>query len=127
MPLGTSPLRKLFLRRLFSVSLPKLQPALGLDVARPGPRLTELSLDIPALPRLKPTFDNPTLPSLHNTGVGLPSSIFTPSGRRGETSPPIDGWRGAVLLVRDVLTPRDGNALLVNFLHGEVGHEAGWG
>src|SRR3712207_4154700 len=67
MPLVTSPLRKLFLRRLFSVSLPKLQPALGLDVARPGPKLTELSLDIPSLPRLKPTFDNLTLPSLHNT------------------------------------------------------------
>ena len=35
-----------------------------------------------------------------------------------------DGWRGAVLLVTDVLAPRDGTALLVDFLHRDVGHES---
>ena len=37
---------------------------------------------------------------------------------------PVDGRRGAVLLVADVLTPGDGAALVVGFLHREVGHEA---
>ena len=45
-------------------------------------------------------------------------------GQRGEASSAVDGWRGAVLLVADVLTPRDGAALLVDLLHREVGHEA---
>jgi hypothetical protein len=51
-------------------------------------------------------------------------SIFTPSGRRGGASSAVDGWCGAVLLVADVLTPRDRTALLVDFLHRKVGHEA---
>src|SRR5215216_4365917 len=55
---------------------------------------------------------------------GIPSSIFAPSGQRGGASSAVDGWRGAVLLVADVLAPRDGAALLVDFLHRYVGHEA---
>src|SRR5215212_8053755 len=45
-------------------------------------------------------------------------------GGRGGASSPVDGWRGAVLLVADVLAPRDGTALVVDFLHRYVGHEA---
>src|SRR5688500_715829 len=37
---------------------------------------------------------------------------------------PVDGWRGAVLLFADMLTPRDRAALLVDLLHRYVGHEA---
>src|SRR5919202_3334366 len=46
------------------------------------------------------------------------------SGRRGVASSAVDGWRGTVLLVGDVLAPGDGAALLVDFLHRYVGHEA---
>src|SRR5215211_494066 len=46
---------------------------------------------------------------------------------RGGASSAIDGWRGAVLFVADVLTPRDGAALIVDFLHRYVGHEAARG
>src|SRR5215208_5262740 len=42
----------------------------------------------------------------------------------GRSSSAADGWRGAVLLVADVLAPRDGTALVVDFLHRYVGHEA---
>src|ERR671911_140830 len=38
-----------------------------------------------------------------------------------------DGWRPTVLLVADVLAPRDGTALIVDFLHRYVGHEAARG
>jgi hypothetical protein len=48
-------------------------------------------------------------------------------GRRGGASSLVDGWRGAVLLVADMLTPRNSTALLVHLLHREVGHEAVWG
>ena len=57
-------------------------------------------------------------------GVGFPSRIFAPSGRRGGASPPTDGWRGAVLLVADVLALRRAVAFVVGLHHGEVGHEA---
>src|SRR5215208_997596 len=42
----------------------------------------------------------------------------------GRSSSAADGWRGAVLLVADVLAPRDGAAPVVDFLHRYVGHEA---
>ncbi len=44
--------------------------------------------------------------------------------RQVGTSLEATGRRRAVLLVADVLTPRDGTALLVDFLHRKVGHEA---
>src|SRR5919202_660454 len=49
------------------------------------------------------------------------------TGRRGGASSPVDGWRGAVLLVADVLAPRHGVAFVVYLHHREVGHEAVWG
>jgi hypothetical protein len=36
----------------------------------------------------------------------------------------VDGWRGAILLVADVLAPHEGTALVVDFLHRKVGNEA---
>src|SRR5215207_3148136 len=50
--------------------------------------------------------------------------LSTPSVRPEEASSLVDGWRGAVLLVADVLAPLDGAALLVYLLHRYVGHEA---
>ncbi len=44
--------------------------------------------------------------------------------RRGGVLSSVDGWRGAILLVADVLAPREGTALVVDFLHREVGNEA---
>ena len=37
---------------------------------------------------------------------------------------PLGRWSGAVVVVGDMLAPRDGAALVVNLLHREVGHEA---
>src|ERR671921_854977 len=74
-----------------------------------------------------PGYEYPAAAWLDPAGVGFPSSIFTPSGRRGVASSAVDGGCGAVLLVADVLTPRDGTALVVDFLHRKVGHEAVWG
>src|SRR5215213_2758776 len=45
-------------------------------------------------------------------------------GWRGQVSLAVDGRRGAVLLIGDVLAPRDGAALIVDLLHRYVGHEA---
>src|SRR5918998_3532262 len=42
----------------------------------------------------------------------------------GEASSLVDRRRGVVLLVADVLAPRDGATLVVDFLHSYVGHEA---
>jgi hypothetical protein len=43
---------------------------------------------------------------------------------RGGASSLVNRRRGAVLLLGDVLTPRDGTTLVVGFLHRYVGHEA---
>ena len=48
---------------------------------------------------------------------GFSSGIFTPAGRRGGASSPVGGRRGTVLLVADVLAPRGGTALFVDFVH----------
>ena len=45
-------------------------------------------------------------------------------GRRGGTSSAVDGRRGAVLLVADVLAPPRGVAFVVDLHHSYVGHEA---
>src|SRR5215213_11992239 len=55
---------------------------------------------------------------------GFPSGIVASSDRRGRASSPVDGRRSPVLLVAYVLAPRDGAALVVDFLHREVRHEA---
>ena len=44
--------------------------------------------------------------------------------RRGGVLSSVDGRRGAILLVADMLAPREGTALVVDFLHREVGNEA---
>src|SRR5918997_4530176 len=57
-------------------------------------------------------------------GVARARRARSRTGRRGGTSSALDGRRGAVFLVGDVLAPRDGAARVVGLLHGYVGHEA---
>src|SRR5215207_7199809 len=56
--------------------------------------------------------------------VWFPFEHSCPFGPTGGAASAVDGRRGAVLLVADVLAPRDGTALVVDFLHRYVGHEA---
>src|SRR5919112_4929387 len=69
-------------------------------------------------------YEYPASAQLDPAGVGFPSSIVASSGRRGGASSLVVGWGRAVLLVGDVLAPRDRAALVVDFLHRYVGHEA---
>src|SRR5829696_6929444 len=71
-----------------------------------------------------PGYSYPEAAWLDLAGVGFPSSIIAPSDRRGGASSPVDGRRGAVLLVADVLAPGRGVAFVVDLHHREVGHEA---
>src|SRR4051794_13638576 len=63
-------------------------------------------------------------PSSQTTSGGR---VQSRTGRRGGASSLLDGWRGAVLLVADVLVPGRGVALVIDLQHREVGHEAVWG
>src|SRR5918997_5155383 len=57
-------------------------------------------------------------------GVARARRARSRTGRRGGTSSALDGRRGAVFLVGDVLAPLDGAARVVGLLHRYVGHEA---
>jgi hypothetical protein len=70
-----------------------------------------------------PGYEYPAAAWPDPAGVGFPSSIFAPAGRRGGASSPVDQWRGAVLLVADVLAPGRGVPVL-DLHHRYVGHEA---
>src|SRR5215207_4347109 len=69
-------------------------------------------------------YEYPTVAWSDPAGVGFPSRIFASSGRRGGASSLVEGWRGTVLLVADVLAPRRGVAFVVDLHHRYVGHEA---
>src|SRR5687767_5967534 len=57
-------------------------------------------------------------------GAARTREVRSQTGRRGGTSSALDGRRGAVFLVGDVLPPGGGAARVVGLLHRYVGHEA---
>jgi hypothetical protein len=64
---------------------------------------------------------NPAHKSLTLEGIIYPLQLDrVESAGGGASLSLVDGRRGAVLLLADVLTPRDGTALLVDFLHREL-------
>src|SRR5215211_7974108 len=92
-------------------------------------RLTATRASVGSMGRASGAFSLRTSPALYITVarmvIYLRSWVGCGSSILGDSA--VDGRRGAVLPVGDVLAPGNRAARVVGLLHGYVGHEAVWG